>query len=66
MKDLAEGGLPESNSEVVCWYDEDEDVVVVQCDFMDLNFYAPDFHKLVDILVQARINLEAAWEGEEH
>ncbi len=58
MKDLAEGALPSSNSEVAVWYDEEEDVVVVQIDFMDLNFYASDFGRLVDLLTQARLNLE--------
>lgn len=64
MKDLAEGGLPSSNSEVNIWYDEEEDVVVVQLDFMDLNFYASDFSKLVDLMNQARLSLDADFEVE--
>jgi hypothetical protein len=58
MKDLAEGGLPVSNSEVSVWYDSEEDVVVLQCDFMDLNFYTADFTRLVEIVNRARLVLE--------
>lgn len=62
MKDLAEGGLPTSQTEVAVWYDEEQDVVVMQCDFIDMNFYSSDFSQLVDILNRARICLES---GEE-
>ncbi len=58
MIDLSEGGLPISGSEVAVWHDEEEDVVVVQLDFMDLNFYVSDFGRLVEILTQAKMTLD--------
>ncbi len=58
MKDLGDGTLPMSNSELNVYHDEEEDVVVVQLDYMDFNFYASDFVKLVNILNRARLTLE--------
>ena len=65
MIDLAEGDLPSSNSEVVVWYDEEEDLVQLQLDFLDLNFYAADFGRLVDLLSQAKLNLESHLEEDQ-
>jgi hypothetical protein len=64
MKELAEGGLPTSGSEVVIWYDEEEDAVVLQLDYIDINLYAADFARLVDMMNQARLNLEE--DAEQH
>jgi len=52
MKDLSEGVL-DQGGQVAVWYDEQEDTVVVQCDFVDLNFYRNDFMDLVEILKEA-------------
>ena len=52
MKDLAEGGL-DQGGQVAVWYDNQEDTVVVQCDFIDLNFFRNDFMDLVEILKEA-------------
>ncbi len=52
MKELAEGGL-DQGGHVAVWYDDQEDTVVVQCDFVDLNFYRNDFMDLVEILKEA-------------
>lgn len=59
MKELSEGGL-DHGGHVAVWYDEQEDTVVVQCDFVDLNFYRNDFMDLVEILKEAtdRLMLE--------
>jgi hypothetical protein len=59
MKELAEGGL-DQGGQVAVWYDEKEDTVVVQCDFVDLNFFRNDFMDLVEILKEAadRLQLE--------
>ena len=59
MKELAEGGL-DQGGQVAVWYDEQEDTVVVQCDFVDLNFFRNDFMDLVEILKEAtdRLMLE--------
>jgi hypothetical protein len=58
MKNLGEGELPENDQTVEVWYDEEDDVVQVQLDFLDINFYSGDFQKLVDILTNAKMNLE--------
>ena len=60
MKELAEGGL-DQGGQVAVWYDGQEDTVVVQCDFVDLNFFRNDFMDLVEILKEAgdRLMLEA-------
>jgi hypothetical protein len=58
MKELSEGDLPESGSEVAVWYDEEEDVVSVQLDFLDLNFFASDFGRLIEILERAKAAME--------
>jgi hypothetical protein len=52
MKELAEGGL-DQGGQVAVWYDSQEDTVVVQCDFVDLNFFRSDFVDLVEILKEA-------------
>jgi hypothetical protein len=52
MKELAEGGL-DQGGQVAVWYDNQEDTVVVQCDFVDLNFFRNDFMDLVEILKEA-------------
>lgn len=52
MKELAEGGL-DQGGQVAVWYDTQEDTVVVQCDFIDLNFFREDFIDLVEILKEA-------------
>ena len=52
MKELAEGGL-DQGGQVAVWYDDQEDTVVVQCDFIDLNFFRNDFMDLVEILKEA-------------
>jgi hypothetical protein len=52
MKELAEGGL-DQGGQVAVWYDNQEDTVVVQCDFLDLNFFRNDFMDLVEILKEA-------------
>ena len=52
MKELAEGGL-DQGGQVAVWYDNQEDTVVVQCDFIDLNFFRNDFMDLVEILKEA-------------
>jgi hypothetical protein len=52
MKDLAEGGL-DQGGQVAVWYDNQEDTVIVQCDFIDLNFFRNDFMDLVEILKEA-------------
>jgi hypothetical protein len=52
MKELSEGAL-DQGGQVAVWYDEQEDTVVVQCDFVDLNFYRNDFNDLVEILKEA-------------
>ena len=59
MKELSEGSL-DQGGQVAVWYDEQEDTVVVQCDFVDLNFYRNDFNDLVEILKEAtdRLMLE--------
>ena len=59
MKELAEGGL-DQGGQVAVWYDSKEDTVVVQCDFIDLNFFRNDFMDLVEILKEAgdRLMLE--------
>jgi hypothetical protein len=59
MKDLGDGTLPMSNSELNIYFDEEEDVVVVQLDYMDFNFYSADFLKLVNLLNRARLTLES-------
>jgi len=61
MKELAEGGLEQQGGHVAVWYDGQEDTVVLQCDFVDLNFYRDDFMDLVDILKEAadRLMLES-------
>jgi hypothetical protein len=59
MKELAEGAL-EQGGQVAVWYDSQENTVVMQCDFVDLNFYRDDFMDLVEILKEAadRLMLE--------
>ena len=59
MKELSEGQL-DQGGQVAVWYDSQEDTVVVQCDFVDLNFYRDDFMDLVEILKEAadRLMLE--------
>ncbi len=52
MKDLAEGAL-DQGGQVAVWYDNQEDTVIVQCDFIDLNFFRNDFMDLVEILKEA-------------
>ena len=52
MKELAEGGL-DQGGQVAVWYDSQEDTVVMQCDFIDLNFFREDFMDLVEILKEA-------------
>jgi hypothetical protein len=52
MKELAEGGLNQGG-QVAVWYDTQEDTVVMQCDFLDLNFFREDFMDLVEILKEA-------------
>lgn len=52
MKELAEGGL-DQGGQVAVWYDKQEDTVVMQCDFVDLNFFREDFMDLVEILKEA-------------
>ena len=60
MKELAEGGLEQQGGHVAVWFDQQEDTVVVQCDFVDLNFYRDDFMDLVEVLKEAadRLMLE--------
>ena len=60
MKELAEGGLEQQGGHVAIWYDTQEDTIVLQCDFVDLNFYRDDFMDLVEILKEAadRLMLE--------
>jgi len=60
MKELSEGGLEQQGGHVAVWYDQQEDTVVVQCDFVDLNFYRDDFMDLVEVLKEAadRLMLE--------
>jgi len=50
MKELSEGGLEQQGGHVAVWYDAQEDTVVMQCDFVDLNFYRDDFMDLVEPL----------------
>jgi hypothetical protein len=52
VKELAEGGLNQGG-QVAVWYDTQEDTVVMQCDFLDLNFFREDFMDLVEILKEA-------------
>jgi hypothetical protein len=61
MKELSEGGLEQQGGHVAVWYDQQEDTVVVQCDFVDLNFYRDDFMDLVEVLKEAadRLMLES-------
>lgn len=60
MKELAEGGL-DQGGQVTVWYDSQEDTVIVQYDFIDLNFYRNDFMDMVEILKEAadRLMIEA-------
>ena len=64
MKELSEGGLEQQGGHVAVWYDQQEDTVVVQCDFVDLNFYRDDFMDLVEVLKEAadRLMLESPQE----
>jgi len=39
------------------WFDEQEDTVVVQHEFVHLSFARPDFEAFVDALVEARARL---------
>lgn len=59
MKELAEGDL-DQGGQVAVWYDAQEDTVVLQCEFIDLNFFRNDFMDLVEILKEAadRLMLE--------
>ena len=59
MRELAEGGLPSSGSEVVVWYDGEEHQVVIQYDNFDINLYASDFLSLMYILKSAEMDLTA-------
>jgi hypothetical protein len=59
MKELAEGGLPSSGSEVVVWYNEEEHQVIIQYDNFDINLYASDFLSLMYILKSAEMDLAA-------
>jgi hypothetical protein len=61
MKELSEGGLEQQGGHVAVWYDAQEDTVVMQCDFVDLNFYRDDFMDLVEVLKEAadRLMLES-------
>ena len=52
MKELADGSL-DQGGQVAVWYDKQEDTVVMQCDFIDLNFFRTDFMDLVEILKEA-------------
>jgi len=59
MKELAEGSLPSSGSEIVVWYDDEEYQVVIQFDNFDINLYASDFVSLMHVLKSAEMDLTA-------
>jgi hypothetical protein len=56
MKDLAETRTDQGALTSV-WFDEQEDTVVVQHEFVHLSFGRPDFEAFVDALVEARARL---------
>ena len=63
VKSLAEGGLPQSSSEVVIWFDEEDHQVTIQYDNFDINLFADDFARLADIIGRAASSLEDVLSG---
>lgn len=57
IKDLAQHTTKQGAVTAV-WYDDEEDSVVVQYEFVHLSFYKPDFKAFVNTLVEAKNKLE--------
>lgn len=57
LKDLAEYTTKQGNVTAV-WYDDKEETVVVQYEFLHISFLKPDFKAFVKTLVEAEKKLE--------
>ena len=57
IKDLA-NNTSKQGTVTAAWYDDEDENVVVQYEFIHMSFYKPEFKAFVETLVKAKEKLE--------